>query len=43
MVAFQPPDIVTVPLAEVVGRLKRVPPDSDLVRTARAIGITFGD
>jgi 6-phosphofructokinase 1 len=43
MVAFQPPEIVTVPLDQVVGRLKRVPTDSDLVRTARAIGVSFGD
>ncbi len=43
MVAFDPPDIVTRPLSEVVGRTKRVPPDIDLVLTAKAIGITFGD
>jgi len=43
MVAFQPPDIVPVPLDRVVGRLKRVPIDSDLVTTARAIGVSFGD
>lgn len=43
MVAFQPPDIVTVPLEHVVGRLKLVPIDFDLVRTAKAIGVSFGD
>jgi ATP-dependent phosphofructokinase / diphosphate-dependent phosphofructokinase len=43
MVASQPPDIVTVPLAEVGGKQKRVPPDFDLIRTARAMGISFGD
>jgi phosphofructokinase-like protein len=43
MVAFHPPDIVTVPLADVVGKQKRVPTDFDLIRTARAIGISFGD
>ena len=43
MVASQPPDIVTVPLEMVGGKQKRVPPDFDLVRTARAIGISFGD
>jgi 6-phosphofructokinase 1 len=43
MVASQPPDIVTVPLEVVGGKQKRVPPDFDLVRTARALGITFGD
>ena len=43
MVASQPPDIVTVPLETVVGKQKRVPADFDLIRTARAMGITFGD
>ena len=43
MVALQPPAIVTVPLQDVVGRLKTVPLDFDLVRTARAMGISFGD
>jgi ATP-dependent phosphofructokinase / diphosphate-dependent phosphofructokinase len=43
MVASQPPDIVTVPLEAVGGKQKRVPPDYDLVRTARALGISFGD
>ena len=43
MVASQPPDIVTVPLELVVGKQKRVPRDFDLIRTARAMGISFGD
>jgi ATP-dependent phosphofructokinase / diphosphate-dependent phosphofructokinase len=43
MVASQPPDIVTVPLEMVGGKQKRVPPDFDLIRTARAMGIAFGD
>ena len=43
MVASQPPDIVTVPLEMVGGKQKRVPADFDLIRTARAIGISFGD
>ena len=43
MVASQPPDIVTVPLETVVGKQKRVPPEFDLIRTARAIGISFGE
>ena len=43
MVASRPPHIVTVPLAEVVGRTRTVPVDSDVVRTARAVGIGFGD
>ena len=32
-----------VPLAEVAGKLKHVDPASDLVREARALGISFGD
>ena len=43
MVAHQPPDIVAVPLEDVVGKQKRVPLDFDLIRTARALGISFGD
>jgi len=43
MVASDPPDIVTVPLEDVVGKQKRVPLDFDLIRTARAMGISFGD
>ena len=43
MVAFAPPDIVTRPLEEIVGRTKTVPMDSDLLLTAKALGVTFGD
>jgi len=43
MVAFHPPDIGSVPLEDVVGKLRTVPPDFDVVRTARAIGVSFGD
>lgn len=43
MVANHPPDLVPVPLGEVVGKTKTVPLDSDLVTTARAIGVSFGD
>jgi ATP-dependent phosphofructokinase / diphosphate-dependent phosphofructokinase len=43
MVASNPPDIVPVPLAEVVGKTKKVPLDSDKVMTARALGVCFGD
>jgi 6-phosphofructokinase 1 len=43
MVALVPPDIVARPLAEMVGKTRTVAPDSDLLRTARALGITFGD
>jgi 6-phosphofructokinase 1 len=43
MVAFHPPNIVAVPLERVVGRTRNVPLDSDVVRTARAVGISLGD
>ena len=32
-----------IPLGEVAGKLKYVDPESDLVREARALGISFGD
>ena len=43
MVANHPPDIVPVPLADIVGKTKTVPLDYDLLRTARAIGVSLGD
>jgi phosphofructokinase-like protein len=43
MVANHPPDMVAVPLEEIVGKTKQVPLDSDLIETARAIGISLGD
>ncbi len=43
MVANRPPNLVNVPLADVVGRTKLVPLDLDLVQTARAMGLSFGD
>jgi 6-phosphofructokinase 1 len=42
MVALRPPNVETVPLAEAV-RHKSVPLDGDIVETARALGISFGD
>ena len=43
MVANNPPDIVPIPLADVVGQTKTVPLDYDLLKTARAIGVALGD
>ena len=43
MVALRPPEVLAVPLKEAVANLKLVPTDGDLVRTARNIGVSFGD
>lgn len=43
MVALDPPTVRYVPLAEVSGRMKTVPPDCDTIRTARDLGICMGD
>ena len=43
MVANHPPDIVPIPLGEVVGKIKTVPLGYDLLTTGRALGISFGD
>ena len=43
MVSFQPPDVVSVPLESVVGGTKNVPLDSDILETARALGISLGE
>jgi 6-phosphofructokinase 1 len=43
MVALRSDEVVAVPLSDAVARIKRVPPDGELVRAARSVGITFGD
>ena len=43
MVAYRHPDIISVPLTEAIGRPNFVNPSCDLVRTARGLGISFGD
>ena len=43
MVAFQPPDTASVKISDAVGRLRTVPPGGEIVQTARALGISFGD
>ena len=43
MVALDPPEVHAVPLADAVEHLKRVPVDGDVVRTARALGISLGN
>ena len=42
MVSLQAANIRTVPLAEAIANLKTVPPESQLVRTARDVGVSFG-
>jgi phosphofructokinase-like protein len=43
MVCLQQSHIKAVDIAEAVGQLKCVSPDGELVRTARAVGICFGN
>ena len=43
MIGYNPPELVRVPLQDVIGRTKHVPIDSDTVLTARELGISLGD
>jgi hypothetical protein len=43
MVTYTGATLDSVPIAEAVGQLKRVPPDGAFVRGARALGIALGD
>jgi 6-phosphofructokinase 1 len=43
MVASRPPDTVAVKISEATGHLRAVPPNGEMVQTARALGISFGD
>lgn len=43
MVALQTPDIVFIPIADALREPKRVDVSHDTVRTARSLGIAFGD
>ncbi len=43
MVALDPPTVNYVPLSQATHRMKSVPLDSDTVKTARDLGICFGD
>lgn len=42
MVALDPPHVKYVPIEEAMGKMKMVPMDSDIVLTARDLGISFG-
>jgi phosphofructokinase-like protein len=43
MVSLDPPDVTAVPLGEALAKIKTVPVQGDVVRTARALGTSFGD
>jgi 6-phosphofructokinase 1 len=43
MVALDPPNVLAVPLGQAIARIKTVPLDSDVIRTARSLGIFLGD
>ena len=43
MVAFTGPQVSAIKISDAVGKLKTVRPDGNFVRTARALGICFGD
>jgi 6-phosphofructokinase 1 len=43
MVSYQNYQVESVPIADAVHRIKFVSPDSQMVQTCRAVGISFGD
>ena len=43
MVALDPPDVLAVPLGQAIAKIKTVPLDGDIIRTARALGTCMGD
>jgi 6-phosphofructokinase len=43
MVSLQGSQVTAVDLESAIGRLKTVPPDGELVRVARGIGVEFGN
>ncbi len=43
MVSLDPPEVLAVPLLEAVEHTKTVPTEGDVVRTARKLGVSFGD
>jgi phosphofructokinase-like protein len=43
MVAYRHPNIVSVPLQEAISHYNFIDPDSDLVKTAKGVGIGMGD
>ena len=43
MVSYQNYQVQHVPIADAVNRLRLVPPDGEMVQTARAVEVSFGD
>lgn len=43
MVCLKGADVTSVPMEQVAGKLKLVPPDHPLIRAARRVGTNFGD
>jgi len=43
MTALRAPDVISIPLEQVVGQTRLVPADGDIVRTAKRVGVSFGD
>jgi 6-phosphofructokinase 1 len=43
MAALRSAEIVAVPIEEAIGEMKSVSPQSDIILTARSLGISFGD
>lgn len=43
MVAFQPPELKFVPLAEAINKVRTVPADSVFIQVARSLGISLGE
>jgi 6-phosphofructokinase 1 len=43
LVSLAPPSIQAVPLRNAVGRIRTVPKNSDVIRSARDLGVGFGD
>lgn len=43
MVSLQRREVVTVPIEDAIGKLRLVPPDSQLIFAAKSVGTCFGD
>jgi len=43
MVSLMPPEVESIPIRDAIGQRKVVPVDSDVIQSAREIGISFGN